>query len=278
MGGAWTIAQLTFHEARRRKLLTVVLVLGAAFLLLFGTGLYFVRQNLAANPKAPAMAGPFAMSFMVMAALYAVNFLIVMTSVLVPIETFSGEITSGAIETLATKPLTRAGLVFGKWLGCAAIVALYVTLMAGGVLVVARVVGSYTPPGIAIGIPLMFLEAGVVLTLSLAVGTRLSGLSNGATAFGLYGLAFIGGWIEQVGTMVGNETCRYLGIVASLFLPSESLWQLAAYHMQNPIMRDLHLTPFSPASVPSAAMVGWAGGYLAFLLGLAVVLFRRRDL
>jgi Cu-processing system permease protein len=278
MSGVLTIARLTFHEARRRKLLAVVLVLGGAFLVLFGAGLFFVRRNITANAHAPAMALPFAMSFMVMAGLYAVNFLIVMTSVLVPIETFSGEIASGAIQTLATKPVTRAGLLLGKWLGCAALVALYVALLAGGVLVVARVVGSFTPPGIGVGLPLLFLEAGVILTLSLAIGTRLSGLSNGAAAFGLYGLAFVGGWIEQVGTLVANDSCRYLGIVASLLLPSESLWQLAAFHMQNPVMRDLHLTPFSPASVPSGAMVGWAAGYLLVLLGTAAALFHRRDL
>ena len=83
--------------------------------------------------------------------------------------------------------------------------------------------------------------------------------------FGLYGLAFIGGWMEQIGTFANNTTARYIGIAASLLVPSESLWQLAAHHMQPPIMRDLALTPFSPASVASPAMVAWA------------VLLRRRD-
>jgi ABC-type transport system involved in multi-copper enzyme maturation permease subunit len=279
MSAVLTIAQLTFHEARRRKLLNVILTLGVAFLILFGTGLHFIYAEIKRNPQMTAMSGDrMALNLLVMAGLYAVNFLIVMTSVLVSIETLSGEIVSGAMDTLATKPMRRHSIVIGKWLGCWLLMILYVLLLAGGVLVVARVVAHFTPPGVAVGLPLMMLESGVLLTLSMAAGTRLTGLANGATAFGLYGLAFVGGWIEQVGTLLGNATARYLGILASLLVPSEALWQLTAYHMQHPVMRDLHLTPFSPASVPSAAMVAWAGIHLLATLGLTVVLFDRRDL
>jgi hypothetical protein len=78
--------------------------------------------------------------------------------------------------------------------------------------------------------------------------------------------------------MTGNATARYLGISASLLVPSEALWQLAAHHMQPPIMRDINLTPFSPGSVPSPAMVAWAVGYLLVVLAASVRLFESRDL
>ena len=279
MRGTLAIARLTFHEARRRKLLTVVLLLGGAFLIVFGTGLHFIHAEIRRNiHTAPRGADWLALNFVTMAGLYAVNFLVVMTSVLLPIETLSGEIASGTIETLASKPMRRASIVMGKWLGCVLLVTWYLALLAGGVLVLARVVGRFKPPGAGIGLLLMWLEAGVLLTLSMAAGTRLTGLANGAAGFGLYGLAFLGGWMEQAGTLLGNATARYLGIAASLLVPSESLWQLAAYHMQHPIMRDLHMTPFSPASVPSPMMVGWAAAHVVVMLGSAVFLFGRRDL
>ena len=170
---ALVVAHLTFHEARRRRLLWVVLILGGAFLLCFGTGLHFIAAEIRENAhKGPMGADRMALNFVVMAALYAVNFLIVMVSVLVPIETLSGEIASGAIESLATKPVPRGAIVLGKWLGCWALVASYVALLAGGVLLVAKIVARFTPPGIAIGLPLMLLEAGVLLTISLASPVR----------------------------------------------------------------------------------------------------------
>jgi hypothetical protein len=92
-------------------------------------------------------------------------------------------------------------------------------------------------------------------------------------------VAFIGNWVEQIGAFAGNDTARYVGTVASLVMPSESLWQLAAWHMQPAIMRQLQLGgPFSPASVPSPALVWWAVGYVAALVLSAIATFRKRGL
>jgi ABC-type transport system involved in multi-copper enzyme maturation permease subunit len=272
-----TIAWLTLAEARRRRILAAALVLGAAFVALFALGLHFIARDVrshAANPAQQAVA----LSFVTLAALYAANFLIVMTSVLVTIDTLSGEIASGVVETLCTKPVSRAAVALGKWLGCWTILALYAALLCGGVLAVARLIGGYTPPNAAAGLPLLLLEGTVLLTLALAFGTRLSTLANGVTVFGLYGLAFVGSWMEQIGTFVGNATARYIGIAASLVVPSESLWQLAAHRMQPPLMRDLNLGPFSPGSVPSPAMVAWAAAHVLLVLTVAALSFRRRDL
>src|SRR5262249_32961574 len=118
----------------------------------------------------------------------------------------------------------------------------------------------------------------VLLTVAVAGGTRLATLAKGIMVLGLYGLAFIGGWMEQIGTLLGNGTARYLGITASLIVPSEALWLLAAHNMQPLVARDLNLTPFSPASVPSPAMLAWAAGPILFVLALSIRLFRARDL
>jgi len=273
---ALTVAHLTLAEARRRRILAAAALLGTAFVLLFALGFHFVARDV--RSQASPVQQRFILSFVVLAALYAANFLIVMTSVLVTIDTLAGEIGSGVIETLCTKPVPRWQVALGKWLGCLAILALYASLLCGGVLLAARLVAGYTPPNVARGLPLLLLEGTVLLTLALLGGTRLSTLANGVTVFGLYGLAFIGGWMEQIGTIAGNAPARYIGIAASLLVPSESLWQLAAHYMQPAIMRDLGITPFSPNSVPSPLMVAWAAGYVLVTLALALRLFRTRDL
>jgi Cu-processing system permease protein len=276
--GTLTIAHLTLHEARRRKILLAALIFGLAFLALFATGFYFMNRNLQAKQAVSMLQRRMVLSSFAMAGLYAINFLMIMTAVLMPVDTLSGEIGSGAIQTLVTKPLRRSEVVLGKWLGFWIILWMYLALMAGGVLLVARIIGGSIPPNVGRGLPLMGLEGTLLLTLSIAGGTRLSTITNGVVVFGLYGLAFIGGWMEQIGTLVGNSTARYIGIVASLLVPSESLWQLAAYQMQPALLRDLNLTPFSPASVPSQNMVFWAAGYTVAVFGVALWLFRARNL
>ena len=282
MSGILTIAHLTLHEALRRKIVLVALVLGIGFLIIFGLGFLAVINTTPNSPvpRAPFIAGQqfIAIAFVVMAGLYAVNFLLVMMAALMPVDTISGEIRSGAIQTLATKPLRRSQILLGKWLGFWVILALYFLLMAGGVILIAQVFSGYAPPNVLEGMALMLLKGTLLLTLSIAGGTRLSTLANGVMVFGMYGLAFIGGWVEQIGALHGNDGATNIGIVASLLMPSEALWNLAAYNMQPAVMRDLNITPFSPASVPSASMVAWAVAYLLVVLGFGLRQFETRDL
>jgi len=154
----------------------------------------------------------------------------------------------------------------------------YLALLAGGVLAIAAALAHFTPPRVQIGLPLMLLEGTVLLTLSIAGGARLSTVTNGMLAFGLFGLAFIGNWVEQIGTWAGNDAARELGTVASLIMPSEAMWQLAASQMQPAILRELGNSPFSPVSVPSAAMVVWAAGYVLATLAIGIRAFGRRAL
>lgn len=269
-----TIIGLTLHEARSRKILLAAMIFGLLFLALFTTGLFFIdRLENARLPQRRMM-----VATILMAGLYAVNFLTIMTAVLVPADTLSGEIRSGIIQTVVSKPLRRWEVVLGKWIAFWLILLGYLGLMAGGVLLAGRIIANYVPPNITVGLALMCLEGTLLLTLSIAGGTRLSTITNGVMVFGMYGVAFIGGWMEHVGTMADNAAARYLGIAASLLVPCESLWRLAAYYMQPKLMRDLQLTAFSSASVPNGAMVLWAAVYTALSLAFALWQFRKRNL
>jgi Cu-processing system permease protein len=271
------IARLTFHEARRRRILWVALLLGLAFITLFALGFYFIHREIQRG-MGNADQLPEAFNFFLMAGLYVVNFLIVMMAVLTSVDTVAGEITSHTIQSIATKPIRRWEIILGKWLGFTVMLAGYVVLMAGGVMGAVYVIARYVSPNPWQGIGLMYLEGVLLLTLSLLGGTRLSTLANGALVFMLYGVAFIGGWIEQIGSLLRNETTVNLGIIASLIMPSEALWRRAAYVMQPPIMRDLGFTPFASTSTPSTAMVIYAGLYVLIALAGAMWAFDRRDL
>jgi len=213
-----------------------------------------------------------------MAGLYVVNFLIAMVAVLASVDTISGEITSQTIQVVATKPIARWEIVLGKWLGFVVMLAGYVALLAGGVMLVGYLIANYLPPNPIQGILLMYMEGVVFISLTMLGGTTLSTLANGVVAFMLYGLAFVGGWIEQIGALARNETAVNLGIVASLIMPSEALWKRAAYLMQPALVRELGFTPFSALVAPSQAMVIYAGLYIVVAMALAIRLFSRRDL
>jgi Cu-processing system permease protein len=217
--------------------------------------------------------------FFLMAGLYVINFLTVMMTVLTSVDTLSGEVTSGTMQTLASKPVRRREILLGKWLGFSAMLTLYLLMMAGGVMAIVYLSAGYIPAGAPGGLALMWLNVLLLLSLSLLGGAMLSTLANGVMVFGLYGVAFVGGWIEQVGAFLANETAVSVGTVASLLLPSEALWKRAAYEMRSPILGAVDFgNPFVGPSVPSTLMIVYAVGYTLLMLALAIRQFNRRDL
>ena len=272
------ITHLTLHESLRKRVLLAALIGGAAFLVLYAVGFHFVARDLNRSPHTTLLERRVALTMFTLAGLFAANTLGVMAAVLLPVDALSGEIASGAIQTLAAKPIRRSEIVLGKWLAHALVVMGYVSLLIGGVLLAARLFAHYSPPHLRQGLPLMLMESVLLVSVSIAGGARLSTVTNGMVAFGLYGLAFIGNWVEQIGAFADNVAARNVGTIASLIMPAEVLWQRAAWSMQPTIMRQLQATPFSPASVASEAMVVWAAAYAAMALLLAVRGFGRRGL
>jgi hypothetical protein len=103
-------------------------------------------------------------------------------------------------------------------------------------------------------------------------------VTNGIMALGFYGIAFIGGWVEQIGSLSGLRSAKTFGIAVSLLSPPDTLWRMAAYYLQPQIARELGAGPFSAASVPSALMVWWAVGFTVLTLLVALVSFEKRQL
>ena len=276
---AFVIARLTFQEAARRRILLAALSLGILFLIVFGVGLNFIVQEMNEAARGPrALQQNEIFSFLLMAGLYVVNFLTIMMTVLTSVDTLSGEIASGTVHTLMTKPVRRWEIVLGKWLGFGIMLGLYLLLMGGGVMVLVYGFTGYTAPNALTGLSLMLLNSLLLLGVSLFGGSVLSTLANGVLVFGLYGVAFVGGWIEHIGSLLGNETALNIGIIASLLLPSEALWRRAVHEMQSPLIAAIGVSPFSSSSVPSPLMVGYAGLYAIVVLLLAIRAFSQRDL
>lgn len=272
------IARLTFREAARRKILLAAVALGVIFLVVYAIGFYYVNKDLSTSGNAGLIERSEIRNFFMMAGLYVVNFLCVMMAVLTSVDTLSGEIASGTIHTLLAKPVQRWEIVVGKALGFSGMLTLYVLLMGGGVVAIVYLFGGYQAPNVLRGLSLMWLNVILLLNVSLFGGATLSTLANGVLVFGMYGIAFLGGWIEQFGSFVQNQTAMNIGIISSLIIPSEAIWRRAAYEMQSPLVQALGFSPFSSGSVPSLFMIAYAIVYAATALLLAIRQFRRRDL
>lgn len=277
MNSIRTIAWLTFHEAWRRRMVLLALILGVAFVLLYSLGFYLIKADIADNNTSLIIKNQM-YNFLLLAGMYVIHFLTVMLAIFASVDTISGEIATHTIHAIAIKPLRRWQIILGKWLGYALMLPVYIFLLTGGIMLSTYLNVGYVPSNPIQAILLLCLEALVLLSLSLLGGTKLSTLTNGVALFMLYGVSFIGTWVEQIGSLLESEAAVRVGIVTSLIMPVETLWRRVAYVLQPPIISRTNFSPFSAFSVPSPAMVAYAGVYALLVLLLAMRTFSRRDL
>jgi Cu-processing system permease protein len=275
--GIWIMAGVTFREAARKKMLWMALAAGCAFLILFGTGLHFQAKDFAKQGMSPILRREISSTMLTMA-LYAVDLLAVLMTILTSVDTLSGEIASGTIQAVATKPVPRWQVLMGKWLGFAGMLTAYIAIMVGGVNAITYLMAGVTARHLLSGFLLMWMQCVVLLSVTFAFASYFSTLTSGILALGLHGLAFIGGWIEQVGAITQTARAVTVGVIASVIMPSEALWRRAAFEMQSPLANAMRVSPFSTLSVPSIPMIFYAGMYMTIALAFAIRRFSQRDL
>ena len=274
----FVIARLTIREAQRRRLLWVALFMGLAFLLVFGLAFHFIRLDIERQVGVSEDLS-FVSVLLLTAGLYAVNLLVNVVAVLVSVTTLSGEIESHTIDAIVTKPIPRWQVVIGKWLGFAVLVLGYLALLVSGLMLIVYLRSGFYMDNIVRGVLKMALAALHVLPVSIAGGTRLSTIANGVMTFMLFGIAFLGGLVEQVGALIRNPAAVNVGIVSSLIMPADSLWKKAtAYFQPSDVTNPFELGPFAAITEPSTLMVIYAVLYLLVLLAFALWSFSRREL
>jgi Cu-processing system permease protein len=294
------VARWTVLEARRRRLLLAGVVLSVAFVVVFAlafTLLYHSQQRSLLNGQAQAT-GPTGVlapreqllvvsTILVVLGLYGVQFLAALLALFLGVASVSPEVDSGALHAVLARPLSRLDYLLGRFLALAGMLTAYVVVMSGALLLTARVVAGYKAGDPTRVVGLMILEVLVLLAVSLLGSTVLPTLANGVVMLALFGLAWLGGIIQFIGTIPpGNDLMANLGTAVSLLLPADAAWRGASYHLMPPNLlvassfvgeSDPGL-PFASTTPIASAMLGWALVYPALCIGLAVAAFRRRDL
>jgi ABC-type transport system involved in multi-copper enzyme maturation permease subunit len=216
-------------------------------------------------------------------AFYIVAFLGSLLAIFIAVGSIAGEVETGTILALAARPIRRWQIVAGKWAALALLVACYLVVVSAGVLALSQRSTAYVPPNPVGGIALIVLESVLLMSLTVLGSTALSTLTNGAVVFMLYGVAWVGGLVESIGSIFGNTAMINAGVVASLLVPSDALWKGASFHLQ-PVAMILAqnaspaANPFAAATPMTPPMLTYSLVYTAICVALAIRVFSARDL
>jgi len=149
-----------------------------------------------------------------------------------------------------------------------------------GRLEIAATTGDRGP---ASAVLLMALRSVLLVSVSLRGSTMLPTLTNGVVVFSLFGLAWLAGMVEFIGSAVANEAMVNLAITVSLLIPSDAVWRGASYYIQSPLAMAASGAagigmPFAANAPPTPQMIAWALAYPLLTLLAAIIAFARRDL
>jgi len=287
------IARLTFREAVRRKALYGAIALTIVFLVLYGWGVDAAVREIVNDDRSggiqrqAAQVGIdttiLAVGQLFVAGLFAVSNIAALLAIFMASGTIAQEVDQGTLHAIVSKPVARWQVVLGKWLGGAAMLAVYVAVTALATAAIVYWRSGYWPDRLSQGILLLIAKVALLHAVTLLGSVLMPAITAGIVMFIAYSVTNVTGLLEQVGRGLGSEAMVRIGIYGSLVLPADALWRMAAYTVQppNPLLAlgiRTMIGPFMVLSPPSIWMGIYAMGFMAAALGAAVWRFSRRDL
>jgi hypothetical protein len=256
------IAAASFKEALRKKLFILVAALTLIYLTLFGVITHFAVKDLARE-----------------GALNSVNALDVASNII----SFLGFYFSSMLVAFLT--IKRSSYVLGKYLGLGLLSVSYGIFLFSAIMIICTIfklpiVKTLEPLNVIKGLLFFTLEPIAILSLSIFGSTAFKTLSNGIFIISIYILGLIGGVMEQIGSMLANQSLTNLGIISSLISPFDIIYR----QMLSSIFGSLGITsPFVVTSgmtstAPSIWMLIYIFVYIPSLVLMAIRKFRLKDI
>ncbi|HEV7180328.1 MAG TPA: ABC transporter permease subunit [Candidatus Baltobacteraceae bacterium] len=191
------------------------------------------------------------------------------------------EIENGTLLAIVPRPIRRAEIIVGKWLGNVILIAGYALIVAWCEFGVVWLITGYLPPHPARATGFLIAQSTLLLTLTMTLSVRLSALASGFTTVVLFGIAWIGGITGSVAAVLHNASLQSAVAILSLIVPSDGLWRAASFSMQPVLMAaasQADVNPLTPAAPPPPAYFVWCLLWVLAVLAFGVRSFQTRDI
>jgi ABC-type transport system involved in multi-copper enzyme maturation permease subunit len=280
------IARLTIKELVRRRVVWVLAILTVVSVGLVGWGLDRL-VGLARDNGSSELEIRIGVSQVLILIAFMFSFVLAMTAAFVGAPAIGGDLESGVAYAILARPLRRAELVLGRWVGSALVVVGYAAASGLLAIAVAALVSGYGPPDPPLAIAFLAGQALVLLTLTLALGSVLPSIAAGAIAVVGFGLGWMAGVLAGVATALGVTALGSVAEVSRWLFPSDGLWRGVIYGLEPPLVvliaagrapGLIDANPFYAADPPALVFVVWSVVWTALVLGAATWWFERRDI
>jgi ABC-type transport system involved in multi-copper enzyme maturation permease subunit len=250
----WALAYNTFREAVRDRILYSILFFAVGVIVLS-----LLMQEISVGDRDKVVRS------VAQGAIAAFGSII---SMFLGISLVWGEVEKKTVYTILSKPISRWLFVLGKYLGMMMTLSVVVAIMFAVYTVLLTIQQSFPPPVVYVSAALLMIE----LMLLTSWATLFSTYSAPTTAAAFTLAIFLIGHLADDIWLYGNQ----LDNPAAQSMARGLYWLLPNFEMFNLRSHAVHDLPIPWEQVWGATAYGVC--YTAAVLGLAMLVFERRDL
>ena len=281
------IARLTVAETARRRILAVLFALTVVSVALTTWGIERL-VTLARDGGTPDLEIVLGVSQVQILVAFMFSFVLAMTAAFLGAPAIAADLDSGVAHAMLARPIRRADLIVGRWLGLVVVIAAYAA--SSGLLEIAavRLVSGYTPPAAIAGRCLPGGPGGRPADVRdaaehAAAGDRRRGdlRRRCSASAGWPASSRASGdsstrdpWSRRPRRRAGS--CRATGCGGGRSTTSSRRSSSPARSSGAGEAADAN--PFFASAPPPATFLAWSVAWIVVVLVLAVVSLRRRDL
>jgi ABC-type transport system involved in multi-copper enzyme maturation permease subunit len=290
--GLLLITRFTLQEAMRRRLFLAVLILsilmmgGFAILLHIAVNIQLSSGGGTLDPRLELLGGGVVISILVIWLVYLLSSLL---TILMTAGMIAGEVDAGTFAVIVPKPLARAEIVFGKWLGYALILTIYNALLFFTFLGIIFWQTGYWPDQPFSAFAMIELITLALLGLTTLGSSLVPTIVNGAIVLVLFISAPIASLVQFIVKVVNptnSQALQNATTIINLIIPTDALWHGASYYLLPNTAGLLSLglsyesfnTPLTSAEPIAVALLIWVALYSIGLPVLSAWRFQHRDL
>ncbi|WP_026593771.1 ABC transporter permease subunit [Bacillus sp. UNC437CL72CviS29] len=289
----WTIAKLSFKEILLKRIFTITLCMTFVFLIFYGVAIHYAVSEILPGKSSGISAAQdfmgksFFSTQLLGVGLYFSSFITALLAILSSVGSIANEIESHQIDTWLTRPISRFSFLMGKWIGLCLLLIAYAAFLFISIVLIHQTMGGsafhldFTATQIIKALALFLIQPVILISIAILLSTRMATLNAGIVLIILYGTGFIGGFVEQIGTLAQKTALVNMGIIASLLFPIDTMYRKMTIYLFDSGDNPLSIASqgvFGSVSAPSNMMIVYVVLYVLAAIFIAIRTFKSRDL
>lgn len=279
-----TIALSSISEIFKKKFLHIASIMILIYLVIYTIFVSNFMENIDKSTLSTFNAFIESTSVVILLGFYFSSMLIIFMTIMSTIGTISSEVENNTVSTILVRPIKRSTYILGKLLGANIFIWIYSTIIFSLIIIIDYVLGVPALNNLYFEKILkswifFIIQPTAIISLSVFGGTVFKTMANGIFVICIYITGTIGSFVEQIGSILKNDTMVSIGILSSLISPFETIYRkMFSYLSDSFIVNPLFGGNLAANTEPSIWMILYFFVYIIVFPIIAIKIFTKKNI